>query len=119
MLTKQMTFNKPWQILIMVASIVLLQAQSGNGYRFNKVQPNSIREFFSLECEGDFISKRETFSVLRNICEECFNLYKNTDFYDDCRSNCFKNTSFLKCVSGLQMDHKRGYFEEKIKHVAQ
>ncbi|CAL4149317.1 unnamed protein product [Meganyctiphanes norvegica] len=112
-----MTFNNGWQLLMMIASIVLLQASYGHGHR--KYQPYTYGEFKTLNCTGDFDGNKGAFKVLRHICDECYNLYgyPYTHIKEECMDDCFQNKRFKNCVAELKMEEKRHEFENHVDFV--
>ncbi|XP_023328149.1 ion transport peptide [Eurytemora carolleeae] len=43
------------------------------------------------------------FTQLENICEDCYNLYKEPDVHQLCRSECFGSSFFKQCLEALLM----------------
>ncbi|XP_035207472.1 crustacean hyperglycemic hormone-like isoform X2 [Stegodyphus dumicola] len=65
------------------------------------------RSFSDLGCMG--VYDRAKFARLDRVCEECYQLFKESDVHTSCRSNCFKNNFFTQCVDALllQKDQQR------------
>ncbi|GFX83776.1 ion transport peptide-like [Trichonephila clavipes] len=57
------------------------------------------RSFSDLGCMGVF--DKAKFARLDRVCEECYQLFRESDVHTSCRSNCFKNDYFIKCVDAL------------------
>ncbi|GFT62757.1 ion transport peptide-like [Nephila pilipes] len=57
------------------------------------------RGFSDLGCMG--IYDKAKFARLDRVCEECYQLFRESDVHTSCRSNCFKNDYFMKCVDAL------------------
>merc|ERR1719378_565259 len=51
------------------------------------------------ECRGRYDAA--IFTQLENICEDCYNLYKEPDVHQLCRSDCFGSSFFKQCLEAL------------------
>ncbi|CAL4149316.1 unnamed protein product, partial [Meganyctiphanes norvegica] len=112
---KMMNFNNRWQLFMMIASVVLLQARYGHGHR--KFQPNTYGEFKSLACKGDFDENKGAYSMLRHICQDCYNLYRDPKVEVECMSNCFQNKMFKSCAIDLITEGKRHEYENHVEFL--
>ncbi|GIY33227.1 ion transport peptide-like [Caerostris darwini] len=65
------------------------------------------RSFSGLGCMG--VYDKAKFARLDRVCEECYQLFRESDVHTLCRSNCFKNNFFTQCVDALllQKDQQR------------
>ncbi|GFT62758.1 ion transport peptide-like [Nephila pilipes] len=73
--------------------IVLLAMNGANAARSIK------RSFSDLGCMG--VYDKAKFARLDRVCEECYQLFRESDVHTSCRSNCFKNNFFTRCVDAL------------------
>ncbi|XP_055941378.1 ion transport peptide-like [Argiope bruennichi] len=62
-------------------------------------QEDSKRSFSDLGCMG--VYDKAKFARLDRVCEECYQLFRESDVLTSCRSNCFKNEYFAGCVDEL------------------
>ena len=53
-------------------------------------------------CDGTLDLK--TFLFINKICEDCFSLFRDSDIYNACRSNCFSSSYFPLCMDSLLVD---------------
>lgn len=84
-------------LLVMVAAASLVPSNSEHS-----VQKKS---FSSIGCLGSF--DRSKFARLDRICEECYQLYRDTEIHNSCREFCFKNDVFPACVDALLLSHEQ------------
>ncbi|ROT60595.1 crustacean hyperglycemic hormone 2 precursor [Penaeus vannamei] len=59
-------------------------------------------------CTG--VYDRELLVRLDRVCEDCYNLYRDTDVAVECRSNCFHNEVFLYCVDYMYRPRQRNQY---------
>merc|ERR1719464_2598597 len=57
------------------------------------------------ECRGRYDTA--IFTTLDNICEDCYNLYKEPDIHSMCRADCFSSASFQHCLQALLLEQDR------------
>ncbi|GFQ81993.1 ion transport peptide-like [Trichonephila clavata] len=62
-------------------------------------QRSTKRSFSDLGCMG--VYDKAKFARLDRVCEECYQLFRESDVHTFCRSNCFKNDFFQQCVDAL------------------
>ncbi|KAF8763967.1 Ion transport peptide-like like protein [Argiope bruennichi] len=65
----------------------------------NVADQESKRSFSDLGCMG--VYDKAKFTRLGRVCEECYQLFRESDVHTTCRSNCFKNEYFTQCVDAL------------------
>ncbi|GIY33225.1 ion transport peptide-like [Caerostris darwini] len=63
------------------------------------VDRDAKRSFSDLGCMG--VYDKAKFARLDRVCEECYQLFRESDVHTSCRSNCFKNDFFTQCVDAL------------------
>ncbi|XP_015913567.1 crustacean hyperglycemic hormone [Parasteatoda tepidariorum] len=63
------------------------------------------RGFSDLGCMG--VYDKSKFARLDRVCEECYQLVRESDVHTSCRSNCFKNDFFTQCVDALLLRKDR------------
>ncbi|XP_042878445.1 crustacean hyperglycemic hormone-like [Penaeus japonicus] len=95
-------------VLLLVA-LLLCQESSGS---FIKLRPNTLREFQFLQCRGDY--DKERYATLSRVCDDCHNLFRQPQVMTECKSNCFRNSLFLTCVSLLKLEHLEDDFKDNI-----
>merc|ERR1712115_320763 len=57
------------------------------------------------ECRGKYDTS--IYTQLDNICEDCYNLYKEPDVHQFCRADCFSTSYFQKCLQALLLEEDR------------
>merc|ERR1711978_360576 len=57
------------------------------------------------ECRGRYDTA--IFTTLDNICEDCYNLYKEPDIHSMCRADCFSSGYFQYCLQALLLEEDR------------
>ncbi|XP_055939899.1 crustacean hyperglycemic hormone-like [Argiope bruennichi] len=73
------------------------------------------RSFTDLGCMG--IYDKAKFTRLDRVCEECYQLYRESEVHTSCRSNCFKNEYFTQCIDALLLEkdqEKLFYMVDKL-----
>ncbi|XP_035224127.1 ion transport peptide-like [Stegodyphus dumicola] len=73
------------------------------------------RSFVQLGCMGMF--DRSKFARLDAVCEECYELYREPDLHSLCRSNCFKNSYFSKCVDALLLTGEQEELDNTVRQL--
>lgn len=58
------------------------------------------RSGLHLQCRGPL----NYFVQLKNICDDCYNLYKDAEVYGLCTERCFHSEYFKACLSALLID---------------
>merc|ERR1712150_160920 len=56
----------------------------------------------SQGCRGKYTAAIAT--QLEDICEDCYNLYKEPDVHQLCRADCFSTAYFPKCLQALLLE---------------
>jgi len=57
------------------------------------------------ECRGKYDTS--IYTQLDNICEDCYNLYKEADVHQLCRADCFSSSYFQTCLQALLLEEGR------------
>merc|ERR1712165_138370 len=57
------------------------------------------------ECRGRYDTA--IYTTLDNICEDCYNLYKEPDVHSMCRADCFSSGYFQYCLQALLLEEDR------------
>jgi len=57
------------------------------------------------ECRGRYDTA--IYTTLDNICEDCYNLYKEPDIHSMCRADCFSSAYFQNCLQALLLEEDR------------
>ncbi|XP_037788550.1 crustacean hyperglycemic hormone-like [Penaeus monodon] len=66
-------------------------------------------------CTGAY--NRELLTRLDRVCEDCYNLYRDTDVAAECRSNCFHNEVFLYCVDYMYRRRQRNQYRAALQRL--
>lgn len=86
-------------VMVVAVSARDLSSSQGGGHFLSK------KSFSSIGCMGTH--DRSKFARLDRICEECFQLYRDTEIHKSCREFCFKNDVFPACVEALLLTHEQ------------
>ncbi|CAH1185666.1 unnamed protein product [Phyllotreta striolata] len=57
------------------------------------------RSFYDLQCKG--VYDKSIFARLDQICEDCYNLFREPSIYSLCRDDCFSTKYFGGCCETL------------------
>ncbi|GIY33215.1 ion transport peptide-like [Caerostris darwini] len=79
------------------------------------VDRDAKRSFSDLGCMG--VYDKSKFTRLDRVCEECYQLFRESDVHTSCRSNCFKNDFFTQCVDALLLQkdqHSLNYMVNQL-----
>ncbi|CAH1115508.1 unnamed protein product [Psylliodes chrysocephalus] len=57
------------------------------------------RSFKDLQCKG--VYDKSIFARLDQICEDCYNLFREPPLYTMCRDRCFSTKAFGGCCESL------------------
>ncbi|XP_062129319.1 ion transport peptide isoform X2 [Drosophila sulfurigaster albostrigata] len=66
--------------------------------------------FFDLECKGIF--NKTMFFRLDRICEDCYQLFRETSIHRLCKQDCFGSQFFNACVESLQLHDDMDKYNE-------
>ncbi|XP_042868659.1 crustacean hyperglycemic hormones-like [Penaeus japonicus] len=66
-------------------------------------------------CTG--VYDRELVGRLDNVCEDCYNLYRDVEVAADCRRNCFHNEVFLYCVDYMYRPRQRNQYRAALQRL--
>nr|AAK28329.1 CPRP/cHH precursor [Bythograea thermydron] len=61
--------------------------------------PLEKRQIYDRSCKG--LYDRRLFSDLDHVCDDCYNLYRNSRVANACRENCYSNLVFRQCMEDL------------------
>ncbi|ROT68738.1 Crustacean hyperglycemic hormones 5 [Penaeus vannamei] len=73
------------------------------------------RSIFDHSCTGVF--DRELIGRLNRVCDDCYNVFRDTDVATGCRSNCFYNRMFLQCLVYLFPPRFRNQYKAAVQMV--
>ncbi|XP_053208815.1 ion transport peptide-like [Panonychus citri] len=73
------------------------------------------RSFDKASCNGSY--NIQYYARLDRICEECYQLYRESHLHSSCKANCFKNDIFTKCVIALLLGDKQKEFENMVNEL--
>uniref|UniRef100_T1JMX7 Ion transport peptide n=1 Tax=Strigamia maritima TaxID=126957 RepID=T1JMX7_STRMM len=94
-----------------IASTCLVSARSLNLEDVSGVHRINKRSFHTLGCLGDYDTAG--FSRLDRLCEDCYDMYRDSQVRAMCRSSCFTTDTFKKCAEALLVNME----EEKLGDV--
>ncbi|XP_076047691.1 crustacean hyperglycemic hormone 6-like [Oratosquilla oratoria] len=106
------THGRPLAFILLLGLLLAHQCRGG----IIKVRTNTMREFLSLKCGGEF--DKGEYAVLTRICDDCYNLARNATVFLGCRANCFRNELFPKCVSFLMQEYRQEELNSKVALVS-
>ncbi|XP_046809751.1 ion transport peptide isoform X5 [Lucilia cuprina] len=66
--------------------------------------------FFDLECKGIF--NKTMFFRLDRICEDCYQLFRETSIHRLCKQDCFGSPFFNACIEALQLHEEMDKYNE-------
>nr|ABC61678.1 hyperglycemic hormone isoform precursor [Callinectes sapidus]ABG67921.1 pericardial organ crustacean hyperglycemic hormone [Callinectes sapidus]ACH85179.1 crustacean hyperglycemic hormone isoform 2 [Callinectes sapidus] len=69
------------------------------GFEGETGHPLEKRQIYDSSCKG--VYDRAIFNELEHVCDDCYNLYRNSRVASGCRENCFDNMMFETCVQEL------------------
>ncbi|KAF8763969.1 Ion transport peptide-like like protein [Argiope bruennichi] len=73
------------------------------------------RSFSGLGCMG--VYDKAKFARLDRVCEECYQLFREPEVHTECRSNCFKNTFFARCVDALLLEKDQQRLDSMVEEL--
>ncbi|XP_055379661.1 ion transport peptide-like isoform X1 [Condylostylus longicornis] len=71
--------------------------------------------FFDLECKGTF--NKALFYRLDRICEDCYQLFRETTVHRLCKESCFTTQYFKACVDALHLNDEIETIKFNVKHL--
>ena len=74
------------------------------------------RSFVELDCRG--VYDRKAFYELAAVCDDCFQVYQNSEVYGLCRSACFTSRYFGDCLVALQESSKADRLSSVIQRIS-
>ncbi|XP_065215711.1 ion transport peptide isoform X2 [Planococcus citri] len=63
------------------------------------------RSFYDIHCKG--IYDKSIFARIDQICEDCYNLFREPKLHSVCRADCFNNKYFQGCLSTLLLTEEQ------------
>ncbi|XP_055848740.1 uncharacterized protein LOC129913825 isoform X4 [Episyrphus balteatus] len=87
-------------ILLLVPFIVTLPHNHSLSKRSNT--------FFELDCKG--VYNKSMFFRLDRICEDCYQLFRETTVHRLCKQDCFGTEFFEACIQALQLHEEMDKF---------
>ncbi|XP_022658540.1 crustacean hyperglycemic hormone-like [Varroa jacobsoni] len=73
------------------------------------------RSFLQMGCKGEFVPS--FFARLDRVCEECFQMYRKPFIFDSCRSDCYRNETFLLCTEALMLHKEKDMLESMVNQL--
>ncbi|KAG8190113.1 hypothetical protein JTE90_026683 [Oedothorax gibbosus] len=73
------------------------------------------RSFYGLGCMG--VYEKAKFALLDDVCQECYELFRESNMHTLCRSNCFKNTYFTHCVDALLLQEDQQHLDTMVEEL--
>ncbi|XP_065569189.1 ion transport peptide-like isoform X2 [Artemia franciscana] len=72
----------------------------------------SKRSFFDLQCKGYY--DKQIFAKLDRVCYDCYNIFRDPEIHQLCRSNCFDSEYFKACADALMIKEE---FQELVERL--
>ncbi|XP_055916086.1 ion transport peptide-like [Eupeodes corollae] len=94
-------------ILLLVPFIVTLPHNHSLSKRSNT--------FFELDCKG--VYNKSMFFRLDRICEDCYQLFRETTVHRLCKKNCFTTDYFKACVEALHLGEEVEALKTYVKTI--
>uniref|UniRef100_A0A034VT70 Ion transport peptide n=2 Tax=Bactrocera TaxID=47832 RepID=A0A034VT70_BACDO len=92
-------------VVLFLVLIPLITALPHNNHNLSKRS-----NFFDLECKGIF--NKTMFFRLDRICEDCYQLFRETSIHRLCKQDCFGSQFFAACVEALQLHEEMDKYNE-------
>ncbi|XP_039954112.1 ion transport peptide-like isoform X1 [Bactrocera neohumeralis] len=92
--SKMCSRNIKISLVLFLVLIPLITALPHNNHNLSKRS-----NFFDLECKGIF--NKTMFFRLDRICEDCYQLFRETSIHRLCKKNCFDSKWFGECLKVL------------------
>ncbi|XP_054737388.1 ion transport peptide isoform X2 [Anastrepha obliqua] len=92
-------------VVLFLVLIPLITALPHNNHNLSKRS-----NFFDLECKGIF--NKTMFFRLDRICEDCYQLFRETSIHRLCKQECFGSAFFSACVEALQLHEEMDKYNE-------
>ncbi|RWS03692.1 Ion transport peptide-like protein, partial [Dinothrombium tinctorium] len=70
------------------------------------------RSFASLGCLG--VYNAAYFARVSRVCQDCYYMYRNNDLDALCKSNCFNNEVFKKCLEALLLSNQKENYNRMV-----
>ncbi|XP_063921829.1 ion transport peptide isoform X2 [Zophobas morio] len=74
------------------------------------------RSFFDIQCKG--VYDKSIFAKLDSICEDCYNLFREPQLHNLCRSECFSTKYFVGCVESLLLNEEMPKYRKMIEYLS-
>ncbi|XP_065167815.1 ion transport peptide isoform X2 [Atheta coriaria] len=99
---------------------VALVLQMTSGSPTQRTQPLlthhlTKRSFFDIQCKG--VYDKSIFARLDRICEDCYNLFRETNLHSSCRRECFSTTYFTGCLEALLLTEDKRILLKQIEYI--
>ncbi|XP_065215707.1 ion transport peptide-like isoform X1 [Planococcus citri] len=73
------------------------------------------RSFYDIHCKG--IYDKSIFARIDQICEDCYNLFREPKLHSVCRQDCFTTEYFKGCVEVLLLNDEFEKYQEWIRRL--
>lgn len=71
--------------------------------------------FYDIHCKG--IYDKSVFARVDQICEDCYNIFREPKLHSICRQDCFTSDYFKGCVDILRLTDEFGKIQEWIQKL--
>jgi hypothetical protein len=88
---------------------MLVKPADSSAFRFHK------RTYVDLRCRGMY--DPSIFAQLDNICEDCYNLYREPEVHGMCRKDCFSSHTFRQCLQSLLLEKESEFYMEMVQII--
>nr|P83220.1 RecName: Full=Probable molt-inhibiting hormone; Short=MIH [Jasus lalandii] len=65
---------------------------------------------FTFDCPG-MMGQRYLYEQVEQVCDDCYNLYREEKIAVNCRENCFLNSWFTVCLQATMREHETPRFD--------
>ncbi|KAL5290135.1 ITP family protein [Megaselia abdita] len=98
--------NLKISVVLILVLVPIISSLPRNHNRNHTLSKRST--FFDLECKG--IYNKSMFFRLDRICEDCYQLFRETSVHKFCKQDCFGTEYFMACIQALQLDEEMDKF---------
>ncbi|KAL5290133.1 ITP family protein [Megaselia abdita] len=91
--------NLKISVVLILVLVPIISSLPRNHNRNHTLSKRST--FFDLECKG--IYNKSMFFRLDRICEDCYQLFRETSVHKFCKHKCFTGEFFKACIDALHL----------------
>ncbi|XP_071548136.1 molt-inhibiting hormone-like [Panulirus ornatus] len=94
------SLQKVQLILLVVLLGCIMMGQCSARFSFN-------------ECPGIF-GNRDAYDKVEQVCDDCYNLFRDEELSGKCRANCFLNNYFFVCLFAMERESELKDFSRRL-----